>query len=657
MVAVTPTMEALRVRGSGQVQAGMREALRNKKDAALDREWPFTSSENGQEHHECPTCVANRQHQQGLRRIGHFLSATIDALSAHIAVLDGTGTIVAVNAAWRRFSKENGGTDASCGVGVSYYAVCTMASGEAAEEASAVSEGIRHVLTQRRKEFSLTYACHSDTNERWFTVRVTGFENDGVIWAVVAHEDVTALRKREEAIRQREEWFRSLSASSPIGIFQTNAAGLYVYTNPRWQEIYGLSLAESLGSGWSRAIHPKDRTDVHAEWVAAAKDRRDFCREFRIVTPGGTPRWVRVHSRPSMVDGQTVAYTGTVEDITTNKQAEEALRRSEERWHLALQGANDGIWDWNVRTNELFLSTRCKEMLGFADSEIANRFDVWATYLHPADQDRLTREINHHFAKKAQFFSTEYRLRCKDGNYKWVLARGKAVWDTAGYAVRMVGSLADITAQKHAEEQKAEFAAKVMQSNRELQEFATVASHDLQEPLRKIQTFGEQLRASYNNCLPEEGNDYLQRMLTAADRMQVLIKDLLALSRVTTRVRPMVPVDLTQVARDVVADLEVRVTQSRARVEVGLLPTIEADPLQMRQLLQNLISNALKFCRKEEAPLVRISGILSGREQHCHLRVEDNGIGFDTKYLPRIFQPFQRLHTRREYEGSGMGLT
>jgi len=138
--------------------------------------------------------------------------------------------------------------------------------------------------------------------------------------------------------------------------------------------------------------------------------------------------------------------------------------------------------------------------------------------------------------------------------------------------------------------------------------------------------------------------------------MRALINDLLALSQVTTKARSMVPIDLTQVVHEVVVDLEVRVAHSGGRVEVGELPTIAADPLQMRQMFQNLIGNALKFRRKEMLPIVKVTGHLETGARACEIRVEDNGIGFETKYLDRIFAPFQRLHTRQQYEGSGMGL-
>ncbi|NEQ62528.1 MAG: GAF domain-containing protein, partial [Moorea sp. SIO4A1] len=204
-------------------------------------------------------------------------------------------------------------------------------------------------------------------------------------------------------------------------------------------------------------------------------------------------------------------------------------------------------------------------------------------------------------------------------------------------------------------------------SNAELQEFAYVASHDLQEPLRKIRAFGDRLQTRYHEQLTEQGQDYLIRMQNAAERMQVLISDLLSLSRVTTKARPLVATDLAQVVQEVLSDLELRIQQSGGVVEVGELHTIEADPLQMRQLLQNLISNGLKFRPEQRGNLVTIYSQLIQESvplsyggatvnQRCQIIVEDNGIGFNPEYRDRIFQTFQRLHGRSDYEGTGIGL-
>ncbi|HYW19478.1 MAG TPA: PAS domain-containing protein [Nodularia sp. (in: cyanobacteria)] len=530
---------------------------------------------------------------------------------------------------------------------------------------------------------------------------------------------------------------------------------------------------------------------------------------------------------------------------------EDALKTSEERWELAVRSTNDGIWDWNLITNEVFFSRRWKEMLGYEDQEISSDVHEWCSRIHPEDFDAVQQAIADHNAKKTPFLIIEHQIRCQDGSYKWILARGHAVWDEDGYVVRMIGGIMDISKQRAALDQLQEVQAQLQRqylrsqlfaditvkirqslqidqilqtsvtevqkllqadrvlivhlcsngsntvlkeavvpglpvvlgehlgdpcleksciekyrqgritaitdiekaglqpcyvkslqqfkvkanlvvpvfcenqlwglliahqcdsasadlsvrprewttweigllgqvadqigialdqslildketlqrqelarSNQELQEFAFIASHDLQEPLRKIISFGDRLKTTSENDLSAQGRDYLERMQNAAFRMQTLIKDLLTLSRVTTRAQPFVPVNLTQIAQEVLSDLEVSIQQSNGRVEVGDLPTIKADPLQMRQLLQNLIANALKFHRPQIPPVVKVySQILPTQSDQvavvseiCQITVEDNGIGFSQKYVDRIFNVFQRLHGRQEYQGTGVGL-
>jgi signal transduction histidine kinase len=214
----------------------------------------------------------------------------------------------------------------------------------------------------------------------------------------------------------------------------------------------------------------------------------------------------------------------------------------------------------------------------------------------------------------------------------------------------------EVAERKRAQEEATTLAAELRRSNRELQEFAQVASHDLQEPLRKIQAFGDRLAAKNGSPLDEAGQDYLKRMLDAAGRMRTLISDLLTFARVTTAAKAPEPVDLAAVAREVLADLQGRVDQTGGRVAVGDLPTVEAEPTQMRQLLQNLVGNALKFHRPGVPPVVTVSGRLMPDGERCEVTVSDNGIGFDEKYLDRIFNVFQRLHGRDHYDGTGMGL-
>ncbi len=215
-------------------------------------------------------------------------------------------------------------------------------------------------------------------------------------------------------------------------------------------------------------------------------------------------------------------------------------------------------------------------------------------------------------------------------------------------------SALEVTQQREAEQRLEAYTKELERSNRELQDFASVAAHDLQEPLRKIRAFGDLLEAETEGALGPDSRDYVMRMQASAMRMQALIEDLLSFSRVNTRAVDMVPVDLGATLAEVQSDLELALAQGGMSVESEALPVIEADSTQMRQLFQNLVSNAVKFRRKDVRPLLHIACRVQGASAEFEFR--DNGIGFDRRYADKIFTIFQRLHGRDEYEGNGVGL-
>jgi light-regulated signal transduction histidine kinase (bacteriophytochrome) len=227
--------------------------------------------------------------------------------------------------------------------------------------------------------------------------------------------------------------------------------------------------------------------------------------------------------------------------------------------------------------------------------------------------------------------------------------------DRNGRLHGIVTAIRDVTDRRDAENALRKYATRLERSNRDLEDFAFIASHDMQEPLRKVRAFGDLLKTGYRANLDERGADYIDRMVNAAVRMQHMLDSLLAYSRVTTRGLPFQPVDLNAAAAAALEDLENRLHTTGGQVEVGPLPTIEADPQQMEQIFQNLIGNALKFHANGVAPQVRVEGrILPG--DLTEIIVSDNGVGFSMEFADRLFQPFQRLHGRSAYEGNGVGL-
>jgi PAS domain S-box-containing protein len=229
----------------------------------------------------------------------------------------------------------------------------------------------------------------------------------------------------------------------------------------------------------------------------------------------------------------------------------------------------------------------------------------------------------------------------------------------SGYVITMT----DLTERKKAEEEIRRYARQLERSNKDLHDFAFIVSHDLKEPLRKIRSFGTKLNADFGDVLSDEGSGCLKRMHNAAVRMEKMISDLLEYSQVSTKTKPFQMVDLNEIAKEVLSDLEMAVVKTSGRVELAHLPVIMADRYQMRQLFSNLLTNALKFHRQDVPPVVKVYARLVENSpqdppiRYANLFIEDNGIGFNMEHLERIFQPFQRLHGRSEYDGSGIGLS
>ena len=346
---------------------------------------------------------------------------------------------------------------------------------------------------------------------------------------------------------------------------------------------------------------------------------------------------------------------------------DEALAETEARKHAILESALDPIitinhegviTEFNRAAEKVFGHSR-DDVLGTQPSEILFPPAKIAGY-----RDRIDRYLA---AGEGSMLSKRIEVTAVRANGETFPAEMAMTLNRERGLPVLTFFVRDISHQKQAEKDHERYAAELERSNQELEQFAYAASHDLQEPLRKIRTFSDRLQMKCGDSLDETGRECLERMQNAAERMQALINGLLTLSRVTTRAQNFVPVDVARVAGEVVSDLEVQIEQALARVEVGKLPTLQADPLQIRQLLQNLIGNALKFRREEEPPVVKVHGrFVKGRlerragespaDEQCRIVVEDNGIGFPEKYAERIFGVFQRLHPRDVYQGTGVGL-
>ncbi|MBW4452851.1 MAG: GAF domain-containing protein [Nostoc indistinguendum CM1-VF10] len=643
---------------------------------------------------------------------------------------------------------------------------------------------------------------------------------------LVAHEQAAYAESESARIR-----IANLLESITDAFFALDKKWRFTYVNGQAELLLQKKQNELLGQSIWEVFPQLIDTTFHREYHRAILEQVSV--EFEEFYPP-LKSCFQVHAYPAK-DGLSVYF----QDITERRRTAEALRESEERWQLALHGNNDGIWDWNLKTNEVFFSTRWKEMLGYKDHEVSNGWDEWTKLIHPDERDWVLQAFQDHFAKKTPFYVCEYRVQCQDGSYKWILDRGQALWDASGDIVRMVGSYTDITDRKQADEELkrqnlrsqlfAEITLKIRESlqideilqttvtevqkllqadrvlifqiepdgsgtvvqeavlpgwpvilgrnifdpcfkeeyieryrqgrvsamedvetahiqpchreflqqfaikanlvvpilvrdsiwglllahqcaaprrwnnfetellkqlanqigialsqaqllekesqqsrelarsNAELEQFAYVASHDLQEPLRMVTSYLQLLERRYKNQLDTNADQFINYAVDGARRMQTLINDLLNYSRVSTRGQPFVRVNCSIVLEQAIANLQIAIADSQAIVTHDPLPEVMADVTQLIQVFQNLIGNAIKFCRHQQ-PQIHIGvakpnanpdgeslNVIPSVDEWLFW-VRDNGIGLESQYAERIFIIFQRLHGRDKYPGTGIGL-
>jgi two-component system CheB/CheR fusion protein len=365
-----------------------------------------------------------------------------------------------------------------------------------------------------------------------------------------------------------------------------------------------------------------------------------------------------------------------IEDITEHKKAEHIIAEREAWFRNVADSSPAMIWISDTHKKFTFFNKTWTNYTGRSIEQ--ERGDGWIQNVHPDDREKCIDVYAHHFNEKLPF-EQEYRLRAENGDYNWVVCHGKPTFDHTGTFTGYIGSVVNIHSQKvFSEELEAHVKQRTKalkdansnleRSNEELAQFAYVASHDLQEPLRKIITFSDRIQQRYKEQLPEEGAVYLDKVTASAARMRKLIEDLLNFSKVTKQREAMQRVELDPIVKEVLSNLELQIQKQNIKVTVSGLPTIHAAPVQMMQLFLNLIGNAIKFASQVRKPEISITGrLLTPTEvslfpslkpsvTYYEIVVSDNGIGFNQEFAEQIFIIFQRLNDKKNYPGTGIGL-
>ncbi|HEX2865559.1 MAG TPA: PAS domain S-box protein [Ignavibacteriales bacterium] len=449
----------------------------------------------------------------------------------------------------------------------------------------------------------------------------------------------------EKKLAESEELFRQTFEQAGAGIVHFDTAGRWIRMNDKYCEIVGHRREELLHLSPNDIIHPEDlQKDLDCRLKLLSGEIKDYKIEKRYVRSDASVAWT-IFSCTLMHDAAAGGkyFVGVVEDITRRKIEEEKFRRIAETMPLIVWTAEpSGELDFTNQWGLDFTGMSLNEIKGWG----------WLKMLHPDDLTQAEEKWKEALSTGGVFEDTAL-FRRHDGQYRWFLTRAVPLKNYSGKVTKWMGTSTDIHDQKESSDRLQEVMKELERSNKELEQFAYVASHDMKEPLRMVSSYLQLLAQKYQGRLDKNADDYIGYAVDGALRMSKLINDLLAYSRVSTKKRELTTVNLLEVVEDALGDLEVLITESRAVVIYKDLPTVKADILQMKQLFQNLIQNALKF-RKSEGIKVEIDARKMGPE--WIINVTDNGIGIDPEYYDRIFVIFQRLHGKDKYSGTGIGL-
>lgn len=503
------------------------------------------------------------------------------------------------------------------------------------------------------------------------------FEKEGKISGIMATVyDVTSRVEARKKLEDTEERMRLAGEITGIATWDLNLKNSDILYSESLLGIFGFDQNyKATHLEFRSRVYPDDKPILEAAFNEALQTGI-YKYEARLLKPDNIISWIKAHGKIFFDEnGDPVKMIGTIIDITDEKDNQQILMKSEAKFRLLANSMPQHIWTSDALGNINYYNQSVFTYSGMSADEIQN--GGWLQIVHPDDREDNVNVWMKSINTGNDFFF-EHRFRRYDGEYRWQISRAIPQKDADGNIQMWVGTSTDIHDQKNftdkLEKQVHERTAELEQKNRdlinmniELQSFAYISSHDLQEPLRKIQTFASRLSDLDEQNISASAKTYLDRIEVAAKRMQTLIQDLLAYSRTNSADRVFVKSNLDEIAEEVTSDFSERIEETNAVVNFHPLGEATIIPFQFRQLLHNLVGNALKFSRKGESPYVEITAErIKGSEInqpvdfpdkiYYHLTISDNGIGFDAEYNERIFEVFQRLNTESEFSGTGIGL-
>ena len=465
-------------------------------------------------------------------------------------------------------------------------------------------------------------------------------------------EDISDAVAAATQRKQAEKDLRDLTIAlqnAVEGISRLDIEGRYINANRAYAHTCGYEPEEMVGMEWRLTVHPSD-----IEMLISAYEEMLISGKVEVEARGVQKNGTFFYKQITMVKacdthGIFNGHHCFMKDITERKLTETALQESEFKYRQIVELAEEGIWviDSNARTT--YVNQAMARMLSYTESEMLGRqiFD----FMDEQEQQITSQYVDRR--KQGISEKHESKLKNKDGQDIWTYISTSPVMDEQGNMLSSCALVYNITHRKQAEQQMLQLTEDLKRSNEELEQFAYVASHDLQEPLRAVTSYTQLLAQRYQGNLDEKADKYINYVVDGASRMQQLINDLLAYSRLGTRAQEFQVADCKAAVAQSLCNLQIAIAEKKPLITCEEMPTVMADEFQLVQLFQNLIGNAIKFCR-QDVPIIHIAAII--QDDEWLFSVRDNGIGIDSEYADRIFIIFRRLHSRREYLGTGIGL-
>ena len=601
------------------------------------------------------------------QRLQQFLSL----MPAGVYTCDAEGRITFFNRRaaelWGREPKLNSDDDRFCGS----YGIRMPDGSLAGRQNSLMAAALRKGASLRDSEVTFIRA---DGSTFVGSVNIDLLRNDdrgAISGGISVFYDITERKQFEQALQERERQLRFVTDHAPILIVQCDAGTRFLFVNEPYARRYGLRpeqvvgkrIAEVVGAAAYRSFGRYVDSVLRGERV-------EF--EEKIPYEQLGPLWMHCIYVPEVSGGKVVSFVAVLQNVTARREAEEALRESEERFHLAVRATNDAIWDWDLVTNSAWWSEALEPLFGYTPEQVSHKPSWWHERIHPADHDRVVAGLEHAVTHDQMFWRDEYQFRRADGEYADIFDRGYIVRDSAGKALRMLGAMQDVTERKRAEravqaaqeelrqhalnleQTVADRTAHLRQVVAELESVSYSLSHDMRSPVRSIHSFSSILLEDAAARLSPDEQDVLRKIIRSAARLDRLIQDVLIYSRISREKLVMDKIDLEALVRQVIEERpELQPEHAEIYVEKPL-PAVRANEAYLTQCITNLLGNAVKFVEPGTRPVVRIRAECA--DGRLRLWFQDNGIGIPPSAQHRIFGMFERIHAPQAFPGTGIGL-